>query len=57
MLAGSSHREAAIRVADEIAAMPTATDLAPEIEALVETGGVESVTDRAPCRRRAGHAP
>jgi UDP:flavonoid glycosyltransferase YjiC (YdhE family) len=35
LLAGSSHREAAIRVA----AMPTATDLAPEIEALVETGG------------------
>jgi UDP:flavonoid glycosyltransferase YjiC (YdhE family) len=38
LLAGSAHREAATRVADEIAAMPTATDLAPEIEALVETG-------------------
>jgi UDP:flavonoid glycosyltransferase YjiC (YdhE family) len=39
LLAGSSHREAATRVAHEIAAMPTATDLAPEVEALVETGG------------------
>ena len=37
VLAGSSHREAATRVADEIAAMPTATDLAPEVEALVGT--------------------
>ena len=37
VLADSSHREAATRVADEIAAMPTATDLAPEVEALVET--------------------
>lgn len=34
LLAGSSHQLAAARVADEIAAMPTATDLAPEIEAL-----------------------
>ena len=34
LLAGSSHRDAATRVADEIVAMPTATDLAPEIEAL-----------------------
>ena len=39
VLAGSSHREAAHRVADEIAAMPNGTDLAPEVEALVETGG------------------
>ena len=37
VLAGSSYREAATRVADEIAAMPTATDLAPEAEALVGT--------------------
>ena len=37
VLADSSHRQAATRVADEIAAMPTATDLAPEVEALVET--------------------
>jgi UDP:flavonoid glycosyltransferase YjiC (YdhE family) len=34
LLNGSSHRAAAIRVADEIAAMPTANDLAPEIEDL-----------------------
>lgn len=34
VLAGSSHRAAASRVADEITAMPTATDLAPDIEAL-----------------------
>ena len=35
VLAGSSHRDAATRVAGEIAAMPTASDLVPEIEALV----------------------
>ena len=35
--ADSSLREAATRVADEIAAMPTATDLAPEVEAHVGT--------------------
>ncbi|MET0460227.1 MAG: glycosyltransferase, partial [Ilumatobacteraceae bacterium] len=34
LLAGSSHREAAGRVADEIAAMPSVADVAPEIEAL-----------------------
>ena len=34
LLAGSSHRDAATRVAGEIAAMPTAADLALEIEAL-----------------------
>ena len=34
LLAGSSHRDAAIRVAGEIAAMPPATDLALEIEVL-----------------------
>ncbi len=34
LLEGSSHREAAARVAEEIAAMPTADDLAAEIEAL-----------------------
>ena len=34
LLDGTSHRDAAARVADEIAAMPTATDLVPEIEAL-----------------------
>ena len=37
VLADSSHRAAATRVADEITAMPTATDLAPEVEALVGT--------------------
>ena len=45
VLAGSSHRDAATRVADEIAAMPTATDLAPEIEALAA---------RSPSRRDLG---
>ena len=34
LLAGSSHRDAATRVAVEIAEMPTAKDLAAEIEAL-----------------------
>jgi UDP:flavonoid glycosyltransferase YjiC (YdhE family) len=34
VLTGSSHRDAATRVAEEIAAMPTADDLAPEIETL-----------------------
>jgi UDP:flavonoid glycosyltransferase YjiC (YdhE family) len=34
VLASSSHHDAATRVADEIAAMPTATDLALEVEAL-----------------------
>ena len=34
LLAGSSHRDAAIRVAGEVAAMPTANDLAHEIEVL-----------------------
>jgi hypothetical protein len=36
VLAGSSHRDAARRVADDIAAMPTATDVAREIEALAD---------------------
>ena len=34
LLAGSSHRDAATRVAGEVAAMPSARDLAVEIEAL-----------------------
>ncbi len=34
LLAGSAHRDAAARVAQEIEAMPTAADLAPEIESL-----------------------
>jgi UDP:flavonoid glycosyltransferase YjiC (YdhE family) len=34
VLADPAYRDAAARVVDEIAAMPTATDLAPEIEAL-----------------------
>ena len=34
LLTGSSHRDAAIRVAGEVAAMPTANDLAHEIEVL-----------------------
>jgi len=34
LLTGSSHRDAAIRVAGEIAAMPPATDVAREIEDL-----------------------
>ena len=38
LLTGSSHRDAATRVAGEIAAMPSATDLALEIEALAAGG-------------------
>ncbi len=37
LLTGSSHRDAATRVADEIADMPTANDLAPEIESLARS--------------------
>ena len=33
-LDGTSHRDAAAHVADEMASMPTAIDLVPEIEAL-----------------------
>ena len=37
LLGGTAHRAAATLVADEIAAMPTATDLIDEIEAIAET--------------------
>ena len=37
LLDGDAHREAAKLVADEIAAMPTATDLIDEIEAIAGT--------------------
>jgi hypothetical protein len=37
LLGGAAHRDAATPVADEIIAMPTATDLIDEIEALAET--------------------
>ena len=36
LLDSTSHRDAAARVADEIAAMPTPSDLVPEIEALAD---------------------
>ena len=34
---GAAHRDAATLVADEIAAMPTATDLLDEIDAIADT--------------------
>ena len=37
LLGGEAHRDAATHVADEIAAMPTATELIDEIEAIAET--------------------
>ncbi len=36
LLGGAAHRDAATLVADEIASMPTATDLIDEIETLTE---------------------
>ena len=36
LLGSTAHRDAATLVADEIASMPTATDLIDEIEALAE---------------------
>ena len=36
LLDSTTHRDAAARVADEIAAMPTASDLVPDIEALAD---------------------
>jgi UDP:flavonoid glycosyltransferase YjiC (YdhE family) len=49
LLAISSHHDAATRVAAEIAAMPTATDLAPEIEVLA--AGPPADETRAATRR------
>jgi UDP:flavonoid glycosyltransferase YjiC (YdhE family) len=37
LLDGTSHRDAAARVADEIASMPAPSDLVPEIETLASS--------------------